>query len=259
MESNPETERLMWHRWQVEKDERAREWLIHRWSPLARSVAYRWPGVGREDKEDMAQEALLALIRCVDAWDPERTESFERFLAFRVRAAVVDWLRLRGFAKKSTRAYAQRLDQAEEDLTVKQDGRPPTDEELVEHLGLADVDELHQLRSQARGTHWQVISLDAMTRTEGGDGDLVGDRVADPVASTEGETDLRERLRVLISVLDRLPERERDILTARFLHGESQTSIARRYNLHESRISQVIVASLTRARRLAYERPLEVV
>src|SRR5439155_911211 len=109
MRADSTDEPEMWARWHDGKDVKAREWLIDRYSAVARSVARRWPGVSRDDREDLAQEALLAMIRCIDTWDPALTPSFSFFLVFRCRAAVVDYLRQKGFAKKTPRDCARRL------------------------------------------------------------------------------------------------------------------------------------------------------
>src|SRR5918999_2452330 len=60
------------------RDEHAREELVHRFLPFARSLAMRYSG-GVEPSEDLVQVASLGLVAALERFDPERGVPFAAF------------------------------------------------------------------------------------------------------------------------------------------------------------------------------------
>jgi RNA polymerase sigma-B factor len=65
-------------RWQQDADAAAREALLERFTPLARSLARRYDR-SSEPYEDLLQVALLGLLKAIDRFDRERGPSFASF------------------------------------------------------------------------------------------------------------------------------------------------------------------------------------
>ena len=59
-------------------DEKAREELIERYMPLARSLALRYRRAS-EPLDDLIQVASVGLVKAVDRWDPERGLAFSSY------------------------------------------------------------------------------------------------------------------------------------------------------------------------------------
>src|SRR5271165_129483 len=73
-ESEPE----QFVRWQQRRDGSAREALVRRYMPLARSLARRY-GRSSEPFEDLVQVASLGLLKAMDRFDPARGHPFPSF------------------------------------------------------------------------------------------------------------------------------------------------------------------------------------
>jgi RNA polymerase sigma-B factor len=66
-------------RWRHHGDRHAREALVQRFLPLARTLAVRYTAWGGEPFDDLFQVASLALVKAVDRYDPERAGPFASF------------------------------------------------------------------------------------------------------------------------------------------------------------------------------------
>ena len=68
----------LFKRWCQDGDARARELLVTRFTPLARSLARRYAHTS-EPFEDLMQVASLGLLKALDRFDPERATAFASF------------------------------------------------------------------------------------------------------------------------------------------------------------------------------------
>jgi hypothetical protein len=76
-------------------DMSARNMLVAGHIDAARKIARRLCGLVA-DYEDLEQEAVLALFRAVDKFDPERGASFKTFAHTVIEKDLIDWLRKNG-------------------------------------------------------------------------------------------------------------------------------------------------------------------
>lgn len=249
----------LWLRWHDNGDEEARELLVGRFFPHVQRTVGAMPNVRRQDREDLVSAGTLGLLKALNTYDASRGMSLEHYTACKVRYAVVDAIRANDWVGKSRRRQAAELEEATDELTARNCGRPPTAAELAAYLGI-DLDQLAALESKTAGTAWSISSLnerrDEHNEARGDWSEVIPDTER---PGPEEELLGKEAHAALAGVLHRLPWQYREALTCRFFDGLKGKQLARRWGTHESRASQVFKAALVMARDLAFQRPLELV
>ena len=121
-----------------------REELVLRYVSLVHFVLGRL-GISQElgnDYEDLVNQGLLGLIESVDRYDPSFNAQFSTYATFRIRGKILDYLRSLDWLSRTARHRTRDIRQAIAVLTERNQ-RPPTDNELAEHLGL-DIAKVQQ-------------------------------------------------------------------------------------------------------------------
>jgi RNA polymerase sigma-B factor len=221
-------------------DDRARDALIERYMPLARSLALRYRRAS-EPLDDLVQVASVGLVKAVDRWDPERG------LAFSSYAVPTILGELRRYFRDSTWDVRPARDLQELCLSVEEArdalwadlGRQPTVADLAGRLKRTEEEVVEALQA---GEGRSARSLDAPVHDEEDDsasaGDLIGQRDAEYDRVEAGITIER-----LTGVLD---ERAREILRLRFQEDLLQSEIAERVGCSQMHVSRIIRSSLER-------------
>jgi RNA polymerase sigma-B factor len=235
---------LLFTRWQRDRDESAREELVQRFLPLARTLARRY-GRSSEPFEDLLQVASLGLLKALDRFDAERGHAFQSFAVPTILGEMRRYFRDCGWAvhiPRGTQECALRVRDAQEAF-ARERGRAPTVSELAQYLEL-DTEEVIDALQVIQA--YETLSLDAPPRSAGED--------LSSYAETTGREDERYELVELdvtvAAVLEHLPPRERLILRLRFLEDLTQTEIAARIGISQMQVSRLLRRSLEQLRRL---------
>ena len=237
--------RLLFERWQRDRDPRAREELVARFLPLARKLARRYSGA-REPFDDLLQVASLALVKAIDRYDAERGTAFSSYAVPTMLGELKRYFRDLGWAVHVPRG-AQELAVKVEEVNLRLtacDGRAPSVQALAQYMELPVEDVLDALET-ARAHH--AASLDAPH--DDGDGDGVS------LVETFGRADPRLASAddwLTVSAATRLlPEREREVLSLRFVEDLTQSEIAARVGVSQMQVSRILRRSIVRLRELA--------
>lgn len=155
--------------------------------------------------DDLISCGVLGLAEAWDRYDRERGVAFEAFAIPRVKGAVIDAIRASDWVPRKARQRARTT------------GEPVA----------------------------MLVSIDA-DRPFGDDGDhSTADRIVDESAVVPGADLLAaESRRELMGALNRLPDRERTIVTRHYFERVALQSIAKSFGVTESRVSQLHTRAL---------------
>lgn len=219
-------------------DGRAREALVERYVPLARSLALRYRRAS-EPLDDLIQVASVGLVKAVDRWDPERG------LAFSSYAVPTILGELRRYFRDSTWDVRPARDLQELCLAVEEAreklwgelGRSPTVVDLATRLQRPQEDIVEALQATEGRS---LRSLDAPVHDEEEDSASAGDLIG----RHDGEYDRVEAGVTLERLTGILDDRAREILRLRFAEDLLQSEIAERVGCSQMHVSRIIRSSL---------------
>jgi RNA polymerase sigma-B factor len=231
-------------RWQRDRDPRAREELVQRFLPLARKLARRYSGA-REPFDDLLQVASLGLVKAVDRFDTSRGTAFSSFAVPTILGELKRYFRDLGWAvhvPRGAQELAVKVEDAQQQLSARS-GRSPTVQELAEYLELSIEDVLSSLET-SRAHH--AASLDAPHDDSEGESGTVADSFGD-----EDPGLLLADARVTMGAAARhLTQREREVLTLRFVKDLTQTQIADQIGVSQMQVSRILRRSIARLAEL---------
>jgi len=234
----------LFERWQKHEDECAREELVHRFMPLARSLARRY-GRSSEPFEDLLQVASLGLLKAIDRYDGERGHPFQSYAVPTILGEMRRYFRDSGWAihvPRGAQERALKVRDAQERISNRS-GRAATVNQLAEYLEI-DVEDVIDALQAIRA--YETVSLDAPRG--GGEDDVV------PYGDTIGRDDERYELveldATVSTALGHLPARDRLVLQLRFVEDLTQTEIAERVGISQMQVSRLLRRSLDQLRAL---------
>jgi RNA polymerase sigma factor for flagellar operon FliA len=228
-------------------DQSARDQLLQQNLSLVHHVARQLSRAlaAPADFDELVSCGTIGLMNALDAFEPARGLAFSTFAVPRIRGAILDELRRQDHVPRSVRKKTRDIAQARETLT-RIFGRPATDRELAEHLGI-DLSTLW--RWQAETESAVQISLEQSTTEHEGAPGLPADAfLADPDATVEDELEREQEREILKDALRRLKDQERIVLTLYYFEELKLHEIAEVLELTESRVSQIRSKALTRLR-----------
>ena len=228
-----ETRELL-RRWHDQDDHVAREELVARMLPLARSLARRYANKG-EPLDDLEQVASLGLLKAIDRFDVSRDVRFATFAVPTIAGELKRHFRDRGWMLRVPRDIQElsaRVARARDALT-RDLGRSPTVEELARTLGAGVEQVLEALRA---ADSYRMMSLDEPLADGAGALEAIG-------GDDEGY-ELAEQRVLLRRGLDDLGAREREIVRLRYYEGLTQREIARMVGVSQMHVSRLIRRSI---------------
>jgi RNA polymerase sigma factor FliA len=246
----------LWSAYKVAARPDLRDKLILHYAPLVKYVAGR-VAVGlpqNVEQADLVSYGIFGLIDAIDKFDPARGYKFETYAIARIKGAILDELRSIDWVPRSVRAKARSLEHAYAKLEA-QLHRMPSDEELAAELRMSE----EQLQATLNQISFVgLVALDEMLSSgaERGESLTLGDTIADaghgPVAAYEVE----EMRQILASAINRMPEREKIVLTLYYYEGLTLAEIGEVLGVTESRVCQIHTKAVLqlRARITAAER-----
>lgn len=238
-----------WHAYKRAGQRPARDELIIHYAPLVQIVAGRLAaGVpSHVDRADLVSYGVFGLIDAIDKFDPDLGHRFETYAIARIKGHIVDELRQYDWVPRSVRAKARAIEVAVRSLEADL-RRAPTEHELADALGMTDS-ELQRAQSQVALVNLVTFDAALGAAVDGGQSLTAGEML---VAHDEGpghQVELDELRRALSAAIDRLSDRERDVVALYYHDGLTLAEIGEVLGVTESRACQIHGKAVEQLRR----------
>ena len=217
MDSDAKDMTALWLKYRENKTVELRNEIAEYYLPLVKIVCGRLALSLPQhlDKDDLLSSGFFGLLDAIDRFDITRNIKFETYAGLRIRGAMIDYLRAKDWLP----------------VSMRQKIRAATDSELAAALSIS-LEELATLVNQCNAA--TVIPLEDYLQTEA-------------TASTD-PTQLFELKETLARAIERLPERERLVVTLYYYEEMTLKEISAVMNLTEARISQLHTKAIMRMR-----------
>ncbi len=227
----------LWRDYHANRNPESREKLIENYLPLVKLVAGRVAVSLPQhvDKDDLISNGFFGLMESIERFDPDRGVKFETYAVVRVRGAILDSLRAQDWIpatiRQKARQYEQTVAKMEHVL-----GRSAQDEEIAGAMKIS-LSELYTLINHLNIS--TLIPLEEFARTE-----TASQHTPNPSQQLEEE----EVRFMLAKSIDKLPEKERLVVSLYYYNGLTLKEISLILKLSEARISQLHTKAIFRLR-----------
>ena len=245
----------LWTQYRAAPTRDGRDRLILHYSPLVKYVAGRVSaGLPQSvEQSDLVSYGIFGLIDAIEKFDPGRGFKFETYAMSRIKGAILDELRSIDWVPRSVRAKGRAVERAFSKLEAELH-RSPSEAELAEELGFTDA-QLQQVLRQLSLTGMAALDEMLGDRSESTTlGDTIPDRADGPGALLE----MSEMRGQLAEAIERMPEREKIVLTLYYFESLTLSQIGEVLGVTESRVSQIHTKAVLqlRSRMQAAQREL---
>jgi RNA polymerase sigma factor FliA len=247
----------VWADYKANGSAAARDRLILNYSPLVKYVAGRVStGLPANiEQADLVSYGIFGLMDAIEKFELGRGIKFETYAISRIKGAIIDELRAIDWVPRSVRFKAREVEKTLSRLENEL-RRAPTDPEVAKAMGIS-VQELRGIYNQV--SFVSMVALDELLSVGAEKGDklslidtLEDPTSEDPVAAFEAE----EMKRVLAGAINKLPEREKIVVTLYYYEGLTLAEIGQVLGVTESRICQMHTKAVMQLRsRMSDTRP----
>ena len=220
-------------------DKEARQKLISGNLRLVLSVIQRFTGRG-ENMDDLFQVGVIGLIKSIDNFKPEYGLRLSTYSCPMIIGEVRRYLRDHGMVRvsRSMRDTAYKAMQTKEQLTGR-NLREPTVAEIAAEMGCPKEDVVLALEAIV-----EPASLQEPVYSDGKDTIYIMDQVKD----SRTDSDWLEEISIR-QAMERLGEREKRILSLRFMSGKTQIEVSREVGISQAQVSRIEKGAMERIRK----------
>ncbi len=218
-----------------EGDAQAREKLVECNLRLVLSILQRFKNRG-EPLDDLFQVGCIGLIKAIDNFQLEQEVNFSTYAVPMIIGEIKRYLRDNNsiHISRSVKSLAQKIQQTREKL-INRNCREPNISELAREMDLSPEEVVF-----AYNAVQEPVSLHDPVYNDSTDPVYVMDTISDTSSGCEKWLDNL----ALQEALSRLAPREKSILEARFIKGQTQVEIARQVGISQAQVSRVEKAAL---------------
>ena len=217
--------------------------LVLRYLYIVKTIANQMRNIytGSLQMEDIINEGVIAIMKGLDRYDPERDNKFETFISRRIRGMIIDLVRKNDWMPRDFRKQVKAMEEQQAVLGRKL-GRLPSDEEVASAMGM-DIRKYRKL--QRMSVMMNVLSLDMITDDEGEHQSL--QLSSGDVESQPERAFLKvESRQVLAEAINSLKEKEKMVVSLYYVEELNMGQIAQILGVSEPRISQIHSSAIRR-------------
>ena len=217
-------------------DKAARDELINGNLRLVLSVIQRFTGRG-ENLDDLFQVGCIGLIKGIDNFDCSMNVKPSTYLFPMIVGEIRRFLRDNSSVRvsRSMRDTAYRAMQAKEALIARL-SREPTVEEVAKEMDADITDVVLALESIV-----EPVSIYEPVYSDGGDTIYICDQIGDKCDDNDWTDEI-----VLREAMRSLTDREKRILSLRFMQGKTQTEVADEIGISQAQVSRIEKSAMSK-------------
>jgi RNA polymerase sigma factor for flagellar operon FliA len=243
----------LWKQYQEARDPAVREALILEYSHLIKFIAGRlniYFGSNVE-YDDLVGFGVFGLIDAIDKFDINKGVKFETYASLRIRGSIIDSIREMDWVPRSLRQKNKELEKAYWEVENEL-GHSATDRDIADKLSIS-MEDFYKLLNEVNVT--SMVSLeDFLEQNYEIGADIPNSNRSD---RPEREVELGELKTILGDSIDKLPEKEKTVLSLYYYEELTLKEISAIMKVSESRISQLHTKAIMRLRgKLARHRSL---
>ena len=212
-----------------EGDKNARNELINGNLRLVLSVIQRFTNRG-ENLDDLFQVGCIGLIKAIDNFDVTQNVRFSTYAVPMIIGEIRRYLRDNNSVRvsRSLRDTAYHAMQIKERLT-NENQKEPTVEEIAKEMHIKKEEVVLALEAIV-----EPVSLYEPLYNDGGDTIYVMDQVGDSNSDDNWIDEI-----VFKQSIEKLSDREKKILSMRFMQGKTQTEVAKEIGISQAQVSRL--------------------
>ena len=222
-------------------DESAKEELVNGNLKLVLSILKKFNNQ-KYNLDDLFQVGVIGLIKAIDNFDLSYNLQLSTYACPLILGEIKRYIRDNTTIRisRSIKELAYEIIKFKEEYE-KNNGISPTNEEIAKALNINDYQIDYALDSLK-----EPMSIFEPIYNDGGDTIYLFDQIAD---KREFDTD-RDMLISMRRALNSIKERERQVLTSRYILGKTQTELAQEYNISQAQVSRIEKNAIDNIRKL---------
>lgn len=227
-----------WSKWQDDNDPEAGNIIVAKYLPLVEFVVHRLAVnlPHSVHKDDLMSFGFNGLLDAIKKFDVSRGLQFETYATFRIRGAVIDGLRQSDWLPRSVRERARKIEEAYA-ILEQEKMRSVSEKEVAEYLGVTPEEVNQIIVDTSLST---VSSIDEPIYDEENHQTERVNMILNERAELP-EVHIHQQFikDTLTEVINRLPEKEKIVISLFYFEELNLTEIAEVLDLSTSRISQL--------------------
>lgn len=221
-------------------DLEAKEELVNGNLKLVLSILRKYQNK-TDNMDDLFQIGCVGLIKAIDNFDLSHEVMFSTYAVLMIEGEIKRFIRDNNSVRisRSIKDLAYKIMKFKEEFLISE-GKEPNTDEISKNLGVSEYDVREALMSLK-----EPMSLFEPIYNDGGDTIYLMDQIEDKKDNKDIDSLISMR-----RALQKIKEREKNILINRFIVGKTQMEIAEELNISQAQVSRLEKNAIKNVKRL---------